>query len=207
MTGPLPSTALRFAVCINELTPTTSKMPSWLVLLTRSPRFGAATLASGIFAPPGRVARSVFLGVRIVKTLRHSIFAPFCQPGLVCLSPRSPPPAVKAGTRQGCDGKGGPCYPVQHCRPGVFSCLRQPNRACCSEQKPILSARDCIFGCNGFSASGQPPSRVRSRLQGIGGDWGHEWISASAIKYLGKSTKRLCFGSKALQASMMRRGA
>jgi hypothetical protein len=28
MTGALPSTALRFAVCINEFTPTTSKMPS-----------------------------------------------------------------------------------------------------------------------------------------------------------------------------------
>ena len=52
-TGARPSTALRFAVCISELTPTTSKMPASRELPTRSPRFGAITLGSAIPHLPG----------------------------------------------------------------------------------------------------------------------------------------------------------
>jgi len=68
ITGPLPSTARRFAVCISELMATTSKTPSWFALPTRSPRFGAITLSWDIFRSRVRlVRRSLFPGNRIVN--------------------------------------------------------------------------------------------------------------------------------------------
>jgi hypothetical protein len=73
ITGPLPSTNLILAVCIKELTPTTSKTPECCSLLTRSPRLGAViTLDSVIFASRHRtfdrtIDRSVFLGISGVK--------------------------------------------------------------------------------------------------------------------------------------------